>query len=110
MDTMKIESSTNGTLSILQTGATRATGNADAQTAVDAVQKTASNSESSATVSLSTMRPSSDADIDMDKVESIKAALRDGTYTIDSGKIADGMLGTASDLLQTRANFTAKAQ
>jgi negative regulator of flagellin synthesis FlgM len=33
-------------------------------------------------------------------VESIKQALRDGTYKIDSGKIADGMLDTARELLQ----------
>ncbi|QSN64025.1 MULTISPECIES: flagellar biosynthesis anti-sigma factor FlgM [unclassified Caballeronia] len=39
------------------------------------------------------------SDIDTAKVESIKAALRDGTYKIDSAAVADGMLGTARDLL-----------
>jgi negative regulator of flagellin synthesis FlgM len=32
----------------------------------------------------------------------MKAALRDGSYSIDSGKIADGLLGNARDLLQTK--------
>lgn len=51
---------------------------------------------------MSALRASSISDIDTAKVESIKAALRDGSYTIDSGRIADGMLSTARDLLQTR--------
>jgi len=43
---------------------------------------------------------SSATDIDIDKVASIKAALRDGSYSIDSSNIADGMLGVARDLLR----------
>lgn len=50
--------------------------------------------------SISTLRPSSATDIDMDKVSAIKAALRDGSYRIDSGNIADGMLGAARELMQ----------
>nr|WP_284502801.1 MULTISPECIES: flagellar biosynthesis anti-sigma factor FlgM [unclassified Caballeronia] len=46
------------------------------------------------------MRESSATDIDIDKVASIKAALRDGSYSIDSSNIADGMLGVARDLLR----------
>jgi negative regulator of flagellin synthesis FlgM len=34
-------------------------------------------------------------------VESIKAAMRDGSLTMDSSKIADGLLGTVRDLLKT---------
>ncbi|MDR5740248.1 flagellar biosynthesis anti-sigma factor FlgM [Caballeronia sp. LZ016] len=30
----------------------------------------------------------------------MRAALRDGSYSIDSGSIADGMLGTARELMQ----------
>ena len=48
------------------------------------------------------LRASNASDIDTAKVESIKAAIRDGSLKIDSGKIADGMLSTARDLLQTR--------
>jgi len=98
---MKIESSNNSTLVNLQPGAAR-TGAADAQDAVGAVQNTGAANASSSTVSLSTLDAANGPDIDTALVESIKAALRDGTYTIDSGKIADGMISTARDLQQTR--------
>ncbi|WP_118185402.1 flagellar biosynthesis anti-sigma factor FlgM [Paraburkholderia phosphatilytica] len=102
---MKIESSGNSTLAVLQSGAVRANGNGntDAQAPVGAVQSTGASNPGSTTVSLSTRTAANDSDIDSAKVESIKAALRDGTYTINSGAIADGMLGNARDLLQTRA-------
>ncbi|MFM0051545.1 flagellar biosynthesis anti-sigma factor FlgM [Caballeronia grimmiae] len=53
--------------------------------------------------STSALRTSSATDIDADKVAAIKAALRNGTYSINSGSIADGMLGSARDLLQKTA-------
>jgi len=53
--------------------------------------------------STSTLRTSSATDIDADKVAAVKAALRNGTYSIDSGSIADGMLGLARDLMQKTA-------
>ena len=98
---MKIESS-NNTLARLQTGTVRATSGIDTQESVGAVQNVSAAAESSSTVSLSTLQATSGADIDTAAVESIKAALRDGTYQIDSGKIADGMISTARDLQQTR--------
>ncbi|CAN7161580.1 flagellar biosynthesis anti-sigma factor FlgM [Trinickia sp. LjRoot230] len=39
------------------------------------------------------------ADIDVAQVESIKQAIKDGTLSIDTGKIADGILETARNLL-----------
>ncbi|WP_311768202.1 flagellar biosynthesis anti-sigma factor FlgM [Caballeronia sp. INML2] len=65
-------------------------------------QAQAPAAESSAvTLSLnSALRASTATDIDIDKVASIKAALRDGSYNIDSSNIADGMLGMARDLLR----------
>jgi negative regulator of flagellin synthesis FlgM len=101
--TMKIESS-NYPLEAPQNGAQRATNNSDPNGAVEAVQPVSAAGAQNSTVSLSSMsalRTPSDSDIDIAKVESIKAALRDGSYKIDSGKIADGLLSTASDLLQT---------
>jgi len=98
-DTMKIESSSNDALAILQPNAVRATNN------IGAVQPTSAAYASSSTVSLSsmsTLRTANASDIDTAKVASIKAALRDGSYKIDSGKIAGGMLSTARDMLQTR--------
>jgi len=47
------------------------------------------------------LRTSGSSDIDTAKVASIKAALNDGSYKVDSGKIADGMLSSARELIQT---------
>jgi len=50
---------------------------------------------------------SSDAsDIDTAHVESIKQAIKNGTLQIDSGKIADGVLQTARDLLKNQNSST----
>jgi len=101
---MKIEPGSR-TRPILQDSAQRLTSNGDAKDAVGTVQERNDTDGQRSTVILSSMsalRASSGADIDTAKVESIKAALRDGSYTIDSGRIADSMLSTARDLLQTR--------
>ncbi len=101
---MKIEPGSR-TSAIRQGDAQRRTSNGDAKDAVDTVAARNDTDGQRATVILSSMsalRASSISDIDTAKVESIKAALRDGSYTIDSGRIADGMLSTARDLLQTR--------
>ncbi|WP_027212230.1 flagellar biosynthesis anti-sigma factor FlgM [Burkholderia sp. WSM2232] len=104
---MKIES-TSYPLAEPRNGAQRATGDSDAKGAVESVEQASGAHAQNSSVNLSTvsaLRTSGDSDIDTAKVESIKAALRDGTYTIDSSKIADGILSTARDLLQptTRA-------
>jgi negative regulator of flagellin synthesis FlgM len=99
---MKIESGNITPLAQVQNGAQRTSSNVEAQAAA---QQTSAVDSGSATVSLSsisTPRADAGADIDTAKVEAIKAALRDGSYTIDSGKIADGMMSNARDLLQTR--------
>ena len=66
---------------------------------------TSSTGGSNSTVSLSALstdlRTSGSADIDTAKVASIKAALNDGSYKVDSGKIADGMLSSTRELMQT---------
>lgn len=101
---MKIEPGSR-TRPILQDSTQRTTSNGDAKDAVGTVQEHNDTDGQRSTVilsSMSTLRASSGSDIDTAKVESIKAALRDGSYTIDSGRIADGMLSTARDLLQSR--------
>jgi negative regulator of flagellin synthesis FlgM len=55
---------------------------------------------------LRNLAASGSADIDTAHVESIKAAIQNGTLTIDPGKIADGVLETTRSLLQTRAPAT----
>ena len=39
---------------------------------------------------------------DVKKVEEIKAAILDGQFTIDSNKVADGLINTVKDLLATQ--------
>ncbi|PLZ00656.1 flagellar biosynthesis anti-sigma factor FlgM [Burkholderia sp. WAC0059] len=50
---------------------------------------------------LRSLAASGDADIDTTQVESIKDAIRNGTLQIDTGKIADGVLDTVRNLLQS---------
>ncbi|MBB5445041.1 MULTISPECIES: flagellar biosynthesis anti-sigma factor FlgM [unclassified Paraburkholderia] len=100
---MKIESS-NFPLAASQNGPQHATINGDPKDTVESAHQVSAAAAQNSTVNLSSvfaMHTSSDSDIDTAKVESIKAALRDGSYKVDSGKIADGMLSTARDLLQT---------
>jgi negative regulator of flagellin synthesis FlgM len=97
---VKIDSS-NTQIPALNQGTQRAPQN-DAQQSDTAA--TAAGSSTSPAVSLSAvssgLRTSSSADVDTAQVASIKAALANGSYAIDSGKIADGMLGSARDLMQ----------
>ena len=105
MDIVKIESNSNTTVAGLQDNLQRASQNGAKSVESTAQQSSATPAQNS-TVSLSPLssdlRASNGSDIDTAKVESIKAALRDGSLTMDSSKIADGMLSTARDLLQTR--------
>jgi negative regulator of flagellin synthesis FlgM len=43
------------------------------------------------------------ADIDVAKVAAIKQAISEGRLTIDTNKIADGLIATARDLLTTQS-------
>ncbi|BAN24481.1 anti-sigma-28 factor FlgM [Caballeronia insecticola] len=105
MDIVKIESNSNTTLAGLQDNLQRASQN-DAKGAAGTVQQSGANPSTNSKVSLSPLssdlRASNGSDIDTAKVESIKAAIRDGSLTMDPAKIADGILSTARDLLQTR--------
>ena len=55
---------------------------------------------------LRSLAASGSADIDTAHVESIKQAIKDGTLQIDSSKIADGVLNTARELLQSKTSST----
>ncbi|MCC8395456.1 flagellar biosynthesis anti-sigma factor FlgM [Paraburkholderia sp. MMS20-SJTR3] len=102
---MKIETG-NNTYAVFQNGAPRATNPGDENSSVGAAAPVSAAGAQSQTVELSatsSLRASSESDIDVAAVESIKAALRDGSYRIDSAKIADGMLSSARELLQTRS-------
>jgi negative regulator of flagellin synthesis FlgM len=115
---VKVDSTTNSNLPTLkdalsrsqQSEATPAAG--AAQTASTSAPATASGS-GDASVSLSglsqhlrSLAASGSADIDTTHVASIKQAIKDGTLQIDSGKIADGVLQTARDLLQNKTSST----
>lgn len=109
---MKIDSSNTSQIAALQEAAQQRAAQADAQPTSTTGGTTSSTSStggagsSNSTVSLSALSTDlrtsgSSADIDTAKVASIKAALNDGSYKVDSGKIADGMLSSARELIQT---------
>jgi negative regulator of flagellin synthesis FlgM len=108
MHIVKIDSNSNSNIAALQEGTQRAS-QGDAKGAAS-TQQPGTASAPQSTVSLSPLsadlRASNASDVDTAKVESIMAALRDGSYSVDSGKIADGMLGSARDLLQTKPSPT----
>jgi negative regulator of flagellin synthesis FlgM len=115
---VKIDSTTNTKPDSRTGSATRAQPESSAPAATSAQSasssaQTASSSGGDASVSLSglssdlrNLAASGSADIDTAHVESIKAAIKNGTLTIDPGKIADGVLETTRSLLQTRAPAT----
>ncbi|PQV47083.1 flagellar biosynthesis anti-sigma factor FlgM [Paraburkholderia sp. BL21I4N1] len=116
---MKVDSTTNSNLPSLKDALSRSqqsdatTANSNAQTASSASQSTSSATSGDASVSLSglsqhlrSLAASGSADIDTAHVESIKQAIKNGSLTIDSGKIADGVLNTARDLLQSKTSST----
>ncbi|WP_010101062.1 flagellar biosynthesis anti-sigma factor FlgM, partial [Burkholderia oklahomensis] len=49
---------------------------------------------------LRNLAASGSADIDTAQVEAIRDAIKNGTLSIDTGKIADGILQTARELLK----------
>ncbi|MGF6440461.1 flagellar biosynthesis anti-sigma factor FlgM [Paraburkholderia youngii] len=51
------------------------------------------------TTELQALSASGAADIDHAMVETVKAALADGSLVIDAGRIADGIIATARELL-----------
>ncbi|WP_062084892.1 flagellar biosynthesis anti-sigma factor FlgM [Caballeronia udeis] len=102
---MKIDSSNTSQIAALQEAAQQRTAQADAQ-ATSTTGGTTTSSGSNSTVSLSALSTDlrtsgSSSDIDTAKVASIKASLNDGSYKVDSGKVADGMLSSARELMQT---------
>lgn len=111
---MKVDSTSNSSLQSLKDGLQRTqqgeTAAPSAQGAASPAPSTGGGASGDANVSLSALSAqlrglaaSGAADIDTAHVESIKQALRDGTLSIDTGKIADAVLETARSLLQTRA-------
>lgn len=86
------------------------TGTAGADGAAASVTTTGSGANVSTSALSSEMRAlqaalaqTGSADIDVTKVSAIKQAIADGTLTIDSSKIADGIIQTARDLLSTQS-------
>jgi negative regulator of flagellin synthesis FlgM len=80
------------------TGSAQGAGAAATQSAATAGD--ASVSLSGLSQHLQGLAASGSADIDVAHVAAIKAAIKDGSLKIDSGKIADGIIETARNLLQ----------
>ena len=109
---MKVDSSTRNDPRTLQDGLARSQADStgastDTAATSGAAGSTTAAAQGGANVSLSslssTMRSlaaSGSADIDTAHVQSIKDAIRNGTLQIDSGKIADGVIQTARDLMK----------
>jgi negative regulator of flagellin synthesis FlgM len=115
---VKVDSTTNSNLPTLKDAVSRSqqsdatSANSNAQSAGTSSPTTSSGS-GDASVSLSglsqhlrSLAASGSADIDTAHVESIKAAIKNGSLTIDSSKIADGVLNTARELLQSKTSST----
>jgi negative regulator of flagellin synthesis FlgM len=114
---VKVDPTTSSNLASLKDALSRSQQSGETTPAASATQGTAASSASGASgdtsVSLSglsqhlrSLAASGSADIDTSHVESIKQAIKDGTLQIDSGKIADGVLQTARDLLQNKTSST----
>ncbi|KXU89633.1 flagellar biosynthesis anti-sigma factor FlgM [Paraburkholderia monticola] len=117
---MKVDSTTSSNLASLKDAVSRSQQSGEATPVAGVTQDTTSAGASSAagasgdtSVNLSglsqhlrSLAASGSADIDTAHVESIKQAIKDGTLQIDSGKIADGVLQTARDLLQSKTSST----
>jgi len=106
---VKVDSTTHSGLQTLKDGLQR-TQQGDAATTGGAGTSTATGASGDANVNLSglsshlhSLASAGSSDIDTAHVESIKQAIKNGTLTIDSGKIADGVLATARDLLQKKS-------
>jgi negative regulator of flagellin synthesis FlgM len=101
---VKVDSSNTTQIAALQDAAQQRTAQADAQGTSTA--GSTSTGSSNSTVSLSALstdlRTSGTSDIDTAKVASIKASLNNGSYKVDSGAVANGMLRSANELMQTR--------
>ncbi|GAB2870090.1 flagellar biosynthesis anti-sigma factor FlgM [Paraburkholderia jirisanensis] len=104
---VKVDSSTNPSLTPAnggvqrgQQGASAPADNAAAASRTPAPSGDADVNLSSLSSNLRGLAASGSGDIDVAHVESIKAAIRDGSLAIDTGKIADGVLQTARELLQ----------
>ncbi len=110
---MKIDTSTRNDALPLQDGLARAQQGETANTATASGTASSASATSTASTggdanvslsnlssSLRSLAASGSADIDMNHVQSIKDAIKNGTLQIDTGKIADGILETARGLLK----------
>lgn len=109
---MKIDSTTTSstrTLTPASGGAARTSSGTAASADASSTQSGAAASDTSVSLSglsstLRSLAASGSADIDVAHVEAIRDAIKNGSLSIDTGKIADGILQTARDLLQTPKN------
>jgi negative regulator of flagellin synthesis FlgM len=99
---VKIDSSNTTQLAALQEAAQQRPAQADAQGTSTTGSSTGSSNSTVSLSALSTdLRTSGTSDIDTAKVASIKASLNNGSYKVDSGAVANGMLRSAHELMQT---------
>jgi negative regulator of flagellin synthesis FlgM len=103
---VKIDSSNTSQIAAVKDAAEKRATQADTQVSADTQTPAAAGTNSQVSLSaLSTdLRTSSPSDVDTAKVASIKSSLADGSYKVDSGKIADGMIASSRELMQTKTS------
>lgn len=60
------------------------------------------NTPTSSSISLESLQNTDRNDIDLQRVNEIRDAIREGRLDINTGKIADGLLNSVRDLLDNR--------
>ncbi len=101
---MKIGQLPNVPVAVQSTGTQKSGPSAGAQEA----RKTSAAGQQAASVSVSGMAKAmglvsdagADSDVDMDKVNSVRTAIENGTYKVDAEAIADKLLSNAQELLR----------
>ncbi len=108
---MKIGQPSDNPISVNTTAA--AVPSKGGQSAVSTANAAATKSTQSAGVavtvstlarSLGVAKSGDTADIDMEKVKSVRAAIQQGTYKVDAEAIADKLLANAQELLDRNGN------
>lgn len=75
-----------------------------AQVSLNRLDKTASATSTSVTISGAQTRlmQAGSSDINMERVEALKTAIRNGELKMDTGKIADALISEAQSFLQSK--------
>ncbi|MBV8617961.1 MAG: flagellar biosynthesis anti-sigma factor FlgM [Curvibacter sp.] len=108
---MKISQSPDILVGVGSTGAQGSNSGTAATGRKGVVQGTAGSGGSSSSVSVSSLAQSlstgtgleGGSDVDMDKVQTMRAAIQNGSFQVNAGAIADKLLSNAQDLMRSQS-------